>query len=188
MPMYKFRDCLASEVSSQEIIEGSFLVCRDTGDLIYDSLEGERVPLSKSAHLVNGSITSELFPQDGHMYYSLTDNQVAIYHNGTFQSVNTNIIQYTIANIEVDGSGTNSFNVSLGALTGYANKILGVVGDTFSIDSSIKDLESEFASKITFGSPTINENAATVVVNNTATYNWIGTVSVFIIFVTGYFE
>lgn len=188
MPMYKFRDCLASEVNSQDIIKGSFLVCRDTGDLIYDSLEGNRVPLSKSAHLVNGKVTSELFPQDGHMYYSLTDKQVAIYHNGTFQSVNTNIIQYSISNVEVDASGTNAFDASLEALDGYANTILSAIGDSFSIDSSIKDLETSFNGKLTFGDLTISGNKVTVNVNNTSEYNWLGNASIFIIFVSGYYE
>ena len=64
MAMVKFRDCLASELSDLPIENGSLITCRDTGDLILDSLEGVRVPLAKGAHIVNGPVTSELFPQE----------------------------------------------------------------------------------------------------------------------------
>ena len=52
MPMVKFRDCLASEVKNQEVIGGSFLVCRDTGDMWCDTLSGERIALGKVIHEV----------------------------------------------------------------------------------------------------------------------------------------
>lgn len=183
MPMYKFRDCLASEVSTQEHIPGSFLVCRDTGDIIYDSLEGNRVPLSKSAHLVNGNVEDELFPQDGHLYYSTTDKKVCMYHNGMFQPINITIFTRTFTDVEIDSGSSVQLTVNKSTATSVNEFIAGRVIEC-KIDSSIYDLSSNFS--ILNTTSISSGNFVATINNNSSSYNWIGSVTVLVVGIIEY--
>ena len=112
MAMIKFRDCLASELASQDVINGTFIICRDTGDMYCDTLEGERVTIAKTIHLVQGPVNSELYPEDGHLYYSITDRQVCVYHDGEFQPINVATCFKKIENCYVAKSGSATFAIN----------------------------------------------------------------------------
>lgn len=182
MPMYKFRDCLASEVDSQDLIPGSFLVCRDTGDIIYDSLEGNRVPLSKSAHKVDGLVETELFPQDGHLYYSTADKLVCMYHNGSFQPVNVTVFSHTFTDVEIDSNG--STQLTLSAVNEIGEYIASAVVNN-TIDMAIYDLSSNFS---VIGTTEINGGGISVtMMNPSSAYNWIGSVTIMVMATTKYY-
>lgn len=187
MAMVKYRDCLASELSEMEIINGSLIVCRDTGDMIYDSLEGERVPIAKGAHKVSGKVNNELFPQEGHFYYSTDDRMVCVYHDGSFQPINVTMLSITLDNLMVLASGSETVEInpnSAGSkFVGVNGYILNVVGHTLNTDRSIIDLDNDFVAggHVTFGTVS-NNNGWSITINNAATMNWIGSANVLVIF------
>ena len=175
MAMVNFRDCLGSEIPSQPIEAGSLIVCRDTGDLYYDALNGNtRVPLSKAAHIVSGRVTSELFPQEGHLYYSTSDKMVCMYHLGQMQPINISESILTLTNIHIP---TGSSTV---ALDDYASiigniTVLSATPIEGKTDRSVSDLFN--TDDITLTS--ISSNG--LVANNQTGYNWIGDVYVLIV-------
>lgn len=184
MPMYKFRDCLASEVETMEHISGSFLVCRDTGDIIYDALDGvTRVPLSKAAHKVEGLVKDELFPQDGHLYYSTSDKMVCMYHNGNYQPINMSIIIRPFNDLEIDSAG--SLELTMSSIAGIDSYLGCAVLDT-TIDSSIKDLESQFS--IGNSVSLTGENPVITLTNSNESYAWLGSATVMAAVITNYYE
>lgn len=192
MAMVKFRDCLASELSDLPIENGSLITCRDTGDLILDSLEGVRVPLAKGAHIVNGPVTSELFPQEGHFYYSTSDRFVCVYHDGSFQPINATLININLENIMVTKKSQASFPInpnSTGSkFYGVNGHILNVVPHILTTDKSIADLDATNfvgAGNVVFNGVTSDDGWAVKVANN-SNYNWIGSANVFVIFVENY--
>ena len=192
--MYKFRDCLSSEVASQAIINGSFLVCRDTGDMYYDNLEGDRIKLSAVIHVVTGRVNSELYPEEGHFYYSTTDKQVCIYHSGTFQPINITPVIVTLGNLVIPKNSyiTPQVNPVANRLnTGYSDVIVSVNGHSLTTDLSIADMdESQFMGntpKITFGNVTNTSGIYTIRINNAnTTYAWLGSAEILVFTSTAY--
>lgn len=179
MSMYKFRDCLRSEVESQSVINGTFLVCRDTGDMYYDSLEGERRTIAKSVHVVSGKVTSELYPEVGNLYYSTSDKQMCVYLDGTMQPVNISMAIKVIGGCYVGKGATVNVQVndSANSIASGKGTILTVFAIKATINPAIEDLDSEF--NITLGTPTSSAGIWSVpVTNNNQTRNWLGAVEV----------
>lgn len=179
MAMYKFRDCLKSEVNSQPIISGTFIVCRDTGDMYCDTLDGERRTIAKSVHVVSGKVSSELYPEVGNFYYSTTDKQVCVYLNGTMQPVNISMAIKVIGGCYVGKGATANVQVNdtADSIASGKGNILSVFAIGSSINPAIEDLDSEF--NITLGTPTESAGIWSVsVTNNNQTYNWLGAIEV----------
>lgn len=178
MPMVKFRDCLASEVKTQEIIGGSFLVCRDTGDMWCDTLSGERIALGKIIHKVTGKVNSELFPEEGNFYYSTTDKQVTIYHDGDFQPINVGISVARFSNLAcAKGSTcTEDINTVKDKLVGMP--ILKCTLNKLEKDISIADIETNVSGAISYNSAT---GIYTLTVTNASTTTpWVGSAEIFV--------
>ena len=180
MPMVKYRDCLASELAAQEIIPGSLIVCRDTGDMIYDSLENERVPLAKGAHIVTGKITDELFPQEGHLYYSTTDTQVCVYHSGAFQPINLYAQVVHLDNLHVSKSIADATSVSVLDDFAIGTDIISAEVIDYDVDRSIIDLKDQMYYNFTTQQVETEWNLM-VTATQTNTYDWIGHVDVAIL-------
>lgn len=196
MAMYSFRDCLASEIQAQEVVNGSFLVCRDTGDMYYDNLEGDRITISKTVHCVEGKLGSYIYPEEGHMYYSATDKIIAIYHNEEMVPINVNTLQYMRSGVTVGANGSVKLVLStddkfkgMADDTGTAKvigTILAIYPVGYNISNSIADLESDFDGKITITSEVDATNGSSITVANTADKQWIGNVSCMILLVPAY--
>ena len=192
--MYKFRDCLASEVPTQAIINGSFLVCRDTGDMYYDNLEGDRIKLNAVIHVVSGRVNSELYPEEGHFYYSTTDKQVCIYHNGVFQPINITPVMVTLNNLVVPKNSyiNQQINQVANKLNnGFNDVIVSVTGYSLATDLSIADMDAtEFKGstpKITFGTVTNTSGIYSIRINNAnTTYAWLGSAEILVFTSTAY--
>lgn len=175
MAMVNFRDCLGSEIPSQPIEAGSLIVCRDTGDLYYDALDGSnRVPLSKAAHIVSGKVTNELFPQEGHLYYSTSDKMVCMYHLGQMQPINISESILTLTNICIP-AGNNT--VALDDYTSIIGNItvLSATPIKGKTDRSVSDLFNTDDITLT------SISSSGLVANNQTEYDWIGDVYVLIV-------
>lgn len=179
MAMYKFRDCLASEVGSQQIINGSFLVCRDTGDMYYDSLEGERVTIARSVHVVDGKVSSELYPEVGNFYYSTSDKQMCVYLNGVMQPINVSLAIKVIGGCYIAKGATANIEVNDSADSISAGKgtILSVFPIKASINPSIDDLKDQFS--ISLGAASYADGFWSIpVTNENQNMNWLGAIEV----------
>ena len=187
MAMYKFRDCLRSEVQSQPVINGTFLVCRDTGDMYYDSLEGERRTIAKSVHVVNGKVSSELYPEVGNFYYSTTDKQMCVYLDDAMQPVNVSMSYRVIGGCYIAKGATVNVQINdvVDSVVSGKGTILAVFPVKASINPSIDDLASEFT--MTLGTPVYSEGIWTVpVTNGNQNRNWLGAIEVGILSTTPY--
>lgn len=194
MAMIKFRDCLASELASQQVINGSFILCRDTGDMYCDTLEGERITIAKTIHVVNGPISGELFPEDGHMYYSTSDRQVCVYHNGDFQPINisTCIKKIDGCYVAKNGNATISINAGVGSDrldATYGGTIVNVIPHKLYTDISIADLDSQLVGNnaVKFNGVSHSSGVWSVTVANTnTTIGWLGSIDVMLFLVNEY--
>ena len=194
MAMIKFRDCLASELASQEVINGTFIICRDTGDMYCDTLEGTRVTISKTIHLVQGSVNSELYPEDCHLYYSITDRQVCVYHDGEFQPINVATCFKKIENCYVAKSGSATFAINsqvggdrIDAV--YGGSIINVIPYKLYTDISIYDLDTQLVQNgsVNFNGITHEDGVWSVnVVNNNTSLDWLGSVNVLLFMTNDY--
>ena len=192
--MVKFRDCLASEVASQPIENGTFIFCRDTGDMYCDSLEGERITIAKTIHLVQGPVNGELYPEDGHIYYSITARQVCMYHDGEFQPINSDCCFKKMENCYVEKGSSASFaiNNQVGGdrLDGtYGGSIINVIPYKLYTDLSIIDLDNQLVENgnVTFNGTTHTDGVWSVnVVNNNASISWIGSVNILLFMTSDY--
>lgn len=81
--MVQFRTCLESELESKEIIPGSILICKDTGDFYHDSIEGERLRIAKYIHYFDTDTerSSYLTPENEILYIVKETNKIWIYNS-----------------------------------------------------------------------------------------------------------
>lgn len=182
MPFFfKFRDCLESELDSQSFISGTFIVTRDAGNLYCDTLAGDRLPLGQVVHVVTGSISSILYPESGHFYYSTTDKNVCFYSDGTFQPINMTVGYIDYKNIRVPAAGSASVAIN----TGYSGRIMSVAALKLDTDISIYDLDAtQFvgAGKVR-ANTAVNTNGSWSIplVNENANYDWLGGITAVIV-------
>lgn len=191
--MFKFRDCLASEVKSQPIINGSFIVCRDTGDMFIDTLEGERMTISKTAHVVSGTIQNVLYPEEGHMYMSSGDKQICVYSNGKFVPLNISTCIKRVTGCYVNKSNSTNVDLSLEGdkLTdAYDGTIVHAITLSLKTDLAISDLDNQLIinNSVTAAQPVRSETGKWTVniTNNNANIPWIGDVDVMLFMVNAY--
>ena len=195
MAMFKFRDCLASEVATQPIVNGTFIVCRDTGDMYCDTIAGERVTIAKTIHLVQGNVNTELYPEDGHIYYSVTDRQVCVYHDGEFQPINVATCFKKIENCYVAKSDESEFiingqvgNDRIDAV--YGGSIINIIPYKLYTDLAIYDLDTTLVANgsVAFNGVSRSEDGvwSVKVKNDNTTTNWLGSVNVLLFMTNDY--
>lgn len=112
--MVLFRTCLASEIASKEIIKGSIIMCSDSGDCYFDSLDGERVQISKQIVWLEteSNRTSMLTPESDKVYIVKETQLIYIYNNGWI-CLNSSgdedmTIYFSIYNVEVNAAASSS--------------------------------------------------------------------------------
>lgn len=196
MAMIKFRDCLASELNSQEKIPGSFIICRDTGDMYCDTLDNERVTIAKTIHQVQGPVTGELFPEDGHLYYSITDRQVCVYHDGEFMPINVAIGFKKIENcycpkgdeVEIEINPQEGGDRLDGS--SYGGTIISVLPYKLYTDLSIIDLDGNLVDGgyVAFNGITRSSEGiwSINIANSNNNLDWIGSANVMVFVTTDY--
>ena len=79
--IYRFQDCLSSELDSLEFHAGTLIFCRDTGECYYDNLEGDRVPVSQYVKFfaTEADRTSSLDFESNTLYIVGATNKLYIY-------------------------------------------------------------------------------------------------------------
>ena len=186
MALVKFRDCLNSELDNMTTINGSFIITRDAGELWCDTLAGERLLLNNKIHVVSGAISSYIYPETGHFYYSSSDSRICFYDGTAYRPVNISVGYQEYKNIRVPAAGNTSVTIS----SGYTGTILGVSCIKKDTDISLYDLD---ATQFVGGgyvttSAAVNSNGTwTIPIANTnPNYAWLGSITVMIIQTTVY--
>lgn len=133
--MIKFRTCLASELDSKPIINGSIILCYDSGDLYSDTIEGDRIKIADKVRILEteNDRTSMLIPESDCLYivveskklYIYTTTWVCLNENGDFS------IYMYIPNVEIAASDTTT--ITDNRITVNSNAI-------FHVDASLYDL------------------------------------------------
>lgn len=191
--MFKFRDYLASEVSSSPIIKGSFIVCRDTGDMYVDTLEGTRLTIAKTIHFVNGTVQNELYPEEGHMYMSYTDRQICVYVNGEYIPLNIDSCIKKVTGVYVEKSDSTTVDISIAGdklNDSYDGKIIYAITLGLETDISISDLDSTLVvnNAVTGSQPSRGSDGkwTVTITNNNTDIPWIGEIDVMIFMTNAY--
>lgn len=103
--MVQFRSCLASQLSSRPIINGSFILCTDTGALYKDD-EDERILVSKAIEFIGteSERTAMLAPENNILYIVLASGKMYVYTD-TWNCINRTTEYYYIHNVSIIASG-----------------------------------------------------------------------------------
>lgn len=82
--IYRFQDCLSSELDNLEFHAGTLIFCRDTGECYYDNLEGDRVPVSQYVKFfaTEADRKNSLDFETNTLYIVSATNKLYIYVNG----------------------------------------------------------------------------------------------------------
>lgn len=133
--MIKFRTCLASELDTKPIINGSIILCYDSGDMYSDTIEGDRIKIADKVRILEteNDRTSMLIPESDCLYIVIESKKLYIYttswlcfnENGDFN------IYYYIPNVEIAASDTTT--ITDNRITVNSNAI-------FHVDASLYDL------------------------------------------------
>ena len=101
--MVSFRTCLSSEVDNKSIINGSFILCSDSGEAYYDNLEGERILIAQNIEYLNSDSerTSMLTPETNKLYIIISTGMLWIYSSGWICLNAKTTTYFDIDNIEV---------------------------------------------------------------------------------------
>lgn len=164
--IYRSQDCLSSELDSIEFHAGTLIYCRDSGECYYDTLDGERVPVSKYVRFFDTeSDRTGSMDFDTSVLYIVRDTNKLYVYSGGWVCLNPGIttsFYFDIDNLEVP-TGTTGLVVSDERISDTCN------GD-FAPLPSLSDL---------FGSATVTctNGSATIKLNNT-NYKMIGTLKI----------
>lgn len=111
--MYKFQDCLRSELDSIEIDPGTLIFCRDSGDAFYDTLEGDRVPVSSDIVILKNEAerTGLLTPESGILYVVQSSRMIWLYIGGWISLSPGARYYFDIENVELPKAGEEPVTV-----------------------------------------------------------------------------
>lgn len=162
--MIKFRSCLASELDSREIINGSFILCSDTGDMYLDTLEGTRRRIAKQIEFLadENDRTSIILPEFDILYLVKETGKFWIYDTD-WMCLNPDseaaIIYFTIDNVLLNASSTTEVTDS---------RVDASASATFTAYASVYDLAEGYTITCTCGdgSITVNSNAPTKLIGS----------------------
>lgn len=116
----QYRTCLSSELDDRPIVKGSIIICSDTGDCYYDSLDGDRLPVSNQIIFIatESERTAMLAPESGRLYLVIESGRAYIYTT-EWLLVSGTITYFYIHNCEIQPN--DSTMVSDGrVLEGYS--------------------------------------------------------------------
>lgn len=100
--MVLYRSCLESELNSRPVINGSFILCTDSGNLYHD-VDDERIRISKSIAFLGteSNRTSILTPEDDVLYIVLATGKMWIYTSSGWECINKTTEYYYVHNVAV---------------------------------------------------------------------------------------
>lgn len=113
-----YRTCNSSEVDSLPIEKGSMILAKDTGAMFADTINGDRVPISRqTAFISEAQRQAMLAPEEEILYITVDDFKIWIYFNSAWQCLTREVqfnvlsnedIDAIIAEVEAGDSGTTS--------------------------------------------------------------------------------
>ena len=108
--LINFRTCYASELINRSIINGSIIICSDTGEIYHDNLDGERIKVAEQIVYLNTETerTSLLTPQINTLYVVKESNIIYRYEDGEWISLSNNdsVTYFYIYNVELNANDT----------------------------------------------------------------------------------
>lgn len=153
--MIKFRSCLASELDSREIINGSFILCSDTGDMYLDNLDGTRRRIAKQIEFLadEAARISIILPEFNILYLVKETGKFWIYDTD-WMCLNPDseaaIVYFTIPSVLINASGTTEV---------ADTRVDASASATFTADISVCDLAEGYTVTCTCGEGTITVNS-----------------------------
>lgn len=160
--MYTFQDCLSSEVNNIAFVPGTLIYCRDTGESYYDTLDGDRIAVSKYVVicLTDSDRTDIIAPDSGCLYVVIETKRIWVY-NGGWKDL-TKAVYFDILNVDIAASTTSTITDS---------KITSACTAKFIPLPNIADLYTD-------GDITLTCATGSISVKNNSSYEMIGTVQV----------
>lgn len=164
--IYRSQDCLSSELDSIEFHAGTLIYCRDSGECYYDTLDGERVPVSKYVRFFATEAERKASMDfDSSVLYIVRETNKLYVYSGGWVCLNPGIttsFYFDIDNLEVPTAATG--------LTVSDSRITDKCTGEFTPLPSLSDL---------FGSATVtcSNGSATIKLANTS-YKMIGTLKI----------
>lgn len=164
--IYRFQDCLSSELNDLDFHAGTLIFCRDTGECYYDNLEGDRVTVSQYIKFfATDSDRANCFDFETNILYIVNETNKLWVYAGGWICLNPDIdtsFYFDIENLEVP-TGTTGLVVT-------DSRIKTTCTGSFTPLPSIADL---------FGSATVtcSNGSATIKLVNT-NYPMIGTLKI----------
>ena len=171
MPMptviYKFQDCLSSELRTLPIVAGTLIYCRDTGENWYDTLEGTRISVSRYVVVfqTDSERTSYLEMSNDTLYIVVATRKLYVYSGGwiCLNGSSTDTFYFDVENVEVPSGATGT--------TVTDGRILDGCSGTFVPIPSLTDL-------FTGATVTCSTGSATIKLTGTNNYPIIGTLKI----------
>lgn len=81
-----YRQYNNSEIDSAPIIPGSMLLAKDTGNMYADTVDGDRIPLSKQTAFITEEMRQNMLtPEEEILYITIDDFKIWIYYNGEWK-------------------------------------------------------------------------------------------------------
>lgn len=92
-----------SEIKDAPIVPGSMLLAKDTGNMYADTIDGERVPISRqTAFISEAQRQAMLAPEEEILYITVDDFKIWIYFNGAWQCLTKELELHFLTNEEID--------------------------------------------------------------------------------------
>ena len=116
--MVQFRTCLSSEVENKSIVKGSIILCSDSGEFYYDTLDGERILVAKAIVYLDkdSDRTAMLAPESGVLYVVVETGLIYIYSSSWICLNAATTTYFDLDNIEVP-TGITGVTISDGRIS-----------------------------------------------------------------------
>jgi len=165
--IHYFQDCLSSELNSLPIVPGTLIYCRDSGENWYDTLEGDRIAVSKYVVVfATDAERLDYLDMSSDILYVVAATRKLYIYNAGWICLNESIsdtFYFDIENLEVPTGSTG--------LTVTDSRIKATYTGTFAPIASLIDLYKG-------ATVTCSAGSATIVLDNTTAYPIIGSVKI----------
>lgn len=166
--LVSFRTFLASEISSKPIVKGSIILCSDSGEIYWDTPDGERILIARSiVYFANDTERTQLLTPEANILYIVRDTgRIWIWSNSAWVNINAPTTTYfDLDNVEVPTGSTG--------VTVKDSRITSKCTATFAPIEALYDLATEDSVSVTC---TCADGSVTAV--STCAYPLIGKIKV----------
>lgn len=98
-----YRTCNSSEVNGLPIEKGSMILAKDTGAMYADTVDGDRVPISRqTTFITEEQRQAMLAPEEDMLYITIDDFKIWIYFNNAWACLTRDIELNVMTNEDID--------------------------------------------------------------------------------------